>query len=286
MFRALITSICFAGLLGSLQGCSSLIANQTANMADDLSTAIYNSNDVDSVGQAIPTFLLVMDSMVEGNPDSAQLLKTAAQLNDAYAGVFVPEPERQAKISQKSLDYAWRALCAQNKSTCEWSALDYAGFEQAVAGLGQKDLPYAYTLAVSWLNWIRTHSDNWNAIAELPRSEAILRQVVVLDDTYEDGMAHLYLGGIATLLPPALGGKPEQGRAHFERAIEISQGNNMMVKVVYAQQYARMLFDQELHHRLLTEVVTGDPNISGYVLINTVAQEQAAELLASESDYF
>lgn len=286
MFRALSTGICLLALLSSLQGCSSLIANQTASMADDLSTAIYNSNDVDSVGQAIPTFLLVMDSMVEGNPESAQLLKTAAQLNDAYAGVFVPEPERQAKISQKSLDYAWRALCAHDKSTCNWPELDYSSFEGELGRLNKKDLPYVYTLAVSWLNWIRAHSDDWNAIAELPRSELLLRQVVALDDSYENGMAHLYLGGIATLLPPALGGKPEVGRAHFERAIEISDDNNMMAKVVYAQQYARMMFDQELHHRLLTEVVTGDPNVPGYVLINTVAQEQATALLASESDYF
>ena len=49
---------------------------------------------------------------------------------------------------------------------------------------------------------------------------------------------------------------------------------------------ARLMFDQPLHHRLLTEVVQGDPNIHNYVLINTVAQRQAAALLESEADYF
>ena len=73
---------------------------------------------------------------------------------------------------------------------------------------------------------------------------------------------------------------------HFERAIEISNGHNMMAKVVYASQYARMMFDQELHHRLLTEVIDGDPNMPGYVLINTVAQQEAAVLLADEAEYF
>lgn len=286
MAKALITGLTLLVFLGSTQGCSSLISSQTSKLADDISTAIYNNNDVESVGQAIPTFLVLIDSMIEGNPESADLLKTGAQLNDAYAGVFVAEPERRSKLSGKSLDYAWRSLCIHEEDYCEWQQLDFDAFDQAVAGLEPEDLPYAYTLAVSWLNWIRVHSDDWNAVAELPRSERILKQVVALDDSYDNGMAHLYLGGIATLLPPALGGKPEQGRQHFERAIEISGGNNMMAKVVYADQYARLMFDQELHHRLLTEVVEGDPNVPDYVLINTVAQREAQVLLADEADYF
>ncbi len=280
------TGLLLVALLISLQGCSSLISSQTSKMADDLSSAIYNNNDIESVGQALPTFLVLIDGMIESSPESEDLLKTGAQLNDAYAGVFVAEADRRSKLSAKSLDYAWRSMCAYEEDFCDWRQMDYDSFDQAVAELEEDDLPYAYTLAVSWLNWIRANSEDWNAVAELPRSERILKQVVALDDDYDNGMAHLYLGGIATLLPPALGGKPEQGKMHFERAIEISNGHNMMAKVVYASQYARMMFDQELHHRLLTEVIDGDPNMPGYVLINTVAQQEAAVLLADEAEYF
>ncbi len=286
MVRALITGLALVAFLGVAQGCSNIVASQTSKLADDISSAIYDSNDVETVGESIPTFLVLIDSMIKGNPDSADLLKSGAQLNDAYAGVFITEPERRSKLSTKSLDYAWRSICVHDEDMCGWRELDYGAFDQAVAGLDEDDLPYAYTLAVSWLNWIRVHSDDWNAVAELPRSERILKQVVALDDSYDNGMAHLYLGGIATLLPPALGGKPEQGRQHFERAIEISGGRNMMAKVVYADQYARMMFDRELHHRLLTEVIEGDPNVPDYVLINTVAQQEARVLLADEADYF
>lgn len=286
MRKTLSTGLMLLALLASLQGCSSLVASQASKLADGISGAIYNSNDVESVGQAIPTFLVLIDSMIESNPEDPDLLKTGAQLNDSYAGVFVAEPERRSKLSTKSLDYAWRSLCAYEQGFCEWQQMDYLAFDQAVAELEEDDLPYAYTLAVSWLNWIRANSEDWNAVAELPRSERILQQVVALNDSYDNGMAHLYLGGIATLLPPALGGKPELGKMHFERAIEISDGKNMMAKVVYAEQYARMMFDQDLHHRLLTEVIDGDPEIPGFVLINTVAQKEAKLLLADEADYF
>jgi hypothetical protein len=229
---------------------------------------------------------VLVDSMIESNPEDADLLRTGASLNDAYAGVFVPEPERQSKLSAKSLDYAWRSVCSYEEEYCAWRSMDFSEFDKAVQQLKPGDLPYAYTLAVSWLNWIRANSDDWNAVAELPRPERILQRVVELDDSYENGMAHLYLGGIATLLPPALGGKPEKGKQHFERAIAISEGQNLMAKVVYARQYARLVFDQELHHRLLTDVLAGDPNVPGYVLINTVAQQEAMALLAEEAAYF
>jgi hypothetical protein len=36
----------------------------------------------------------------------------------------------------------------------------------------------------------------------------------------------------------------------------------------------------------LSEVLAADPNVSGLVLANTVAQQQAKELLAESDDYF
>ena len=110
--------------------------------------------------------------------------------------------------------------------------------------------------------------------------------IILLDETYQDGGAHLYLGVLNTFLPPALGGKPDEGKQHFERAIELSRGKNLIIKVIYARQYARLLFKRQLHDRLLKEVLNAKPNIPGYTLLNTLAQEQAKELLNSADEYF
>ena len=83
-----------------------------------------------------------------------------------------------------------------------------------------------------------------------------------------------------------MGGKPELGRNHFERAIKISRGKNLMAKVIYARQYARLVFDRELHDHLLQEVLEADPEVRGYTLLNTLAQREARELLKSGEDYF
>jgi hypothetical protein len=120
----------------------------------------------------------------------------------------------------------------------------------------------------------------------MSRVEAIMLRVVELDETWRDGGAYMYLGTLATLLPPALGGNPERGREYFEKAIQISKEKNLMVKVIYARQYARLVFDRELHDRLLGEVLKSEAHAPGYTLINTLARDQAEELLKTAENYF
>ena len=88
------------------------------------------------------------------------------------------------------------------------------------------------------------------------------------------------------ITPPGLGGKPEVGRKHFERAVELSGGRHMLTKVMFAEQYARLVFDRELHDRLLEEVLATDPAEPGLTLINVVAQKQATTLLESADAFF
>jgi len=124
------------------------------------------------------------------------------------------------------------------------------------------------------------------ALALIPRIELIMNTVVSLDEQYMDGGAHVFLGTIATILPPILGGKPDLAKEHFERGIELSDNKNLMVKVAFAKRYARLVYDRELHDRLLLEVLEASPDVPGYILINTLAKSEARQLLDSANDYF
>ena len=59
-----------------------------------------------------------------------------------------------------------------------------------------------------------------------------------------------------------------------------------MTKVFLSHLYARLELEQELHDRLLNEVLAANPVVPGNTLINTYAQRQAALLLAESVDYF
>ena len=60
---------------------------------------------------------------------------------------------------------------------------------------------------------------------------------------------------------------------HFERAIELSGGKDLSIKVEYARRYARLVFDQELHDRLLTEVLNSPTEAQKLTLFNVLAKQ-------------
>jgi hypothetical protein len=97
---------------------------------------------------------------------------------------------------------------------------------------------------------------------------------------------HGYLGILNSLRPPALGGKPDVAREHFERAIALTGGRDLSIKVEYARRYARLVFDQELHDRLLTEVLDAPVDAPRMTLFNVLARQEAQTLLASSKEYF
>ena len=269
-----------------LSGCSYFISSATVDMTENLSRAILNNNDLATVEAGGPAYLLMVDSLLYRDPDNESLLRSAADVYTAYTDVFVKDKDRAKKLTDKALDYALRAMCIRRPDTCSFRRDSFQEFKHIIGAMGEKDVPNSFTLGSAWSAWIQTHREDWDAVAEIPRVEAIMARVVELDEAYGDGAAHVYLGVLATLLPPALGGKPDVGKQHFERALEISKDKNLMVKVLYARHYARLVFDRELHDRLLNAVLKANPDVPGYTLVNTLAQQQARELLDSSEDYF
>ncbi len=271
-------------LLFFMPACSRLMSSAGSKVADNLSCAILNHNDPETVKDASPAYLLMIDGFLRDDPDNASLLKAGAALYSAYGDIFIKDKLRAGKLTDKGLDYALRAMCIQQSSACSLKDKTFEEFEKIIASA--KDVAALYALGASWAGWIQARKDDWNAVADISKVESIMLQVVKLNEQYQEGAAHLYLGVLATLLPPAMGGKPEKGKTHFEKGIALSGGKNLMVKVVYARQYARLTFDRELHDRLLKEVTDANPNMPGYTLMNTLAQKEAKELLESADGYF
>lgn len=269
-----------------LSGCSTFISSATVSMTENLSHAIINNNDLETVRDGAPAYLLMIDSLLHENPDNESLLRAAVNLYTSYADVFVNDKTRAGKLTDKALGYAFHAICLRRSDACSLRDDRFQDFEKTISHMDVRDVPALYSLGIAWASWIQKHREDWNAVAEISRVEAIMKHVVQLDESWQDGTAHLYLGILATLIPPALGGKPDEGLRHFERAIEISGGKNLMIKVICARQYARLVFDREMHDQLLQEVLKANPDVYGYVLGNTLAQQQAKELLESAEDYF
>lgn len=270
----------------ALAGCSSLMTSATSGMAGNLSAAILNQDDPETVRDGAPAFLLMLDSFVEGSPDDPAMLAAASDLYAAYGTLFVDDPARAQRLTGRSLDYGRRALCATEKRTCSIANAGFRDFGPVLSSLDADDVATLYSYALSKLAWIQARSGDMGAVAELPKAEAALARVRTLDARYREAEVERYLGVLATIRPPALGGRFDEGRTHFERAIELSQGRDLGARVDYARYYARTLYERELHDRILGEVIEADPHADGLTLLNVIAQREAEELLASGDDYF
>lgn len=284
--KLMVRSCCGALSALSLIGCATVMATAGSGLAGNLNVAIMNQDDPELVRDGAPAYLLMLDSFVEGAPENEAVLSAAAELYSAYGVVFVDDPNRARKLTTRGRSYGQRTLCAADELACGLWKRNYENFMAGLQALKAKDVAAIYTFGLSWIAYIQAHSDDWSALAKLPQVQATLVRVQELDPLYQQANVEHFLAVLDTIRPPALGGDFEAGLAHYERAMLISKGQDLSIKVDYARYYARTLYDRELHDRLLNEVLAAEPVVRGFTLFNTLAQEEAQALLGSADDYF
>jgi hypothetical protein len=286
---AFAAALC-ATLLG---GCASLVQKAGDRFADNLSRAILDNEDPATVRDGLPAYLLLLDSLLlepvagqgASTPPAPGMLYAAATLNGAYAGNFTgDDAERARRLAGKGFAYARRGVCLEDAPLC--AAIDGGGEEFSAIVANDTHVAAMYALATAWAGFLQANSSEWGAIADLPKIERLLLRVVELAPGHDHGQAYVYLGVLNSLRPEAVGGKPAEGRAYFEKAIAASGGRNLYAKTLFAQYYARLVFDQALHDALLNEVIAADPKAPGFTLMNTLAQDRARKLLETGKDYF
>ena len=264
-----------------LSGCA------VTQLPDNLSRAMLNQDDPSVVAAGAPAYLLMLDALILTYPENERFLLAGAQLYGAYAGVFAQDEEQAAGMADKAMEYARRALCEYDDKACD---LVDGPADDLLSGLkaryDESDIEIFYAYGAAWAGWIQANTSDWNAIAQVGKVKTLMQWVAGYDEGYDNATVQVYLGVLESQLPPSVGGKPEIGQAHFEKAIELTEGQHLMAKVLYAKQFARLMFEQELHDRLLQEVLDADPYAEGLTLVNRLAQRQAAVLLAESADYF
>lgn len=256
------------------------------NFSRNLSRAVHNSDDINTIADGLPAYLILIDSMLEDDPEDISMLNASASLTNAYAGIFVNDLDRQKRMVQKAFNRASKAMCLYEEKTCDIANKSFDELQLIVKAMDEADISMLYVLGSAWASWIQVNKEDWNAIAKIASVKLIMNKIVELNEFHENASAHLYLGVLNSLIPSVMGGKPELGKQHFEKAIALSNNKNLMAKVLYAKHYSRLIYDRELHDKLLDEVLSATTRHKGMTLINTLAQQQARELKASADDYF
>ncbi|MDP6616051.1 MAG: TRAP transporter TatT component family protein [Gammaproteobacteria bacterium] len=269
-----------------LTGCSSVVSSVSEDFSASLSSAMLNQEDPELVREALPAYMLLLDSMIDSYPDDVDTLSAGAKLYAVYGAALVNEPHRAAVLTSRAREYGERALCSAEENACELGGLDFDSYLEIIHSIDGDDVEALYSYSLANLAWIRANSHDYGALAGLPKVEASLEHIMELRPGELAASTCMYLGILNTLRPAALGGEPDIGRMWFERGIRLSDGNDLSIKVEYARGYGRLIYNRELHDRLLNEVLAADVKQSDLTLFNMLAQEQAAKLLESADEYF
>lgn len=286
--RPIVRSTIAVVLVLALSGCAAVLQRAADGLSNGLTAGVSNHDDIDTVADGLPAYLLLLDGLIEGDPDNAALLLSAAKLYGTYAGGFVHDAARAKRLSDRSFAYAKRGICARDEGFCQqFDDSDFDRFNAFVAArVTAKDVDATYTLASSWVGWLRADTADWGRIADLPRIETLLNRINELAPAHDHGNVLAYLGVLDCLRPESLGGKPTRGQERLQAADAVDAGKNLLPKVLSAEYCARLLFDQEAHDRMLADVLAADANVPGLTLSNTIAKRRAAELVESGKDYF
>lgn len=283
-YFAFIVSLSFL-----FHGCiTQLTIGAASGIIDGGFEAMNRETDLQIASQAIPADLKLLDGLILKAPDDYDLLLLGAQGYTSYALGFV-EDSSKARASLfyiRARDYGLRILFKNADFKKNFSG-DITDFKNALNEFGKDDVPAIFWTANAWGSYINLNRDNLDALADLPKVEAMMNFVLKYNESFFYGGAHLFFGTIQASLPAMFGGDTASARVHFEKAIQFSDGKFLMIYYYYAKSYAVMVQNKELFESLLHKVINAPENLlPDQNLANEIAKAKAEELLKNENDYF
>ena len=264
-----------------------MTVGSAATLLEDVAKSSYKQSDLRVIREGMPAYLMLIDGMVEAVPDNARLLITAAQAYASFASAFVENEDKDfaRALYKKAKAYALRSL--EIRGLKDPVSIPFEEFEAGLNRLGQDDVAYMFWTATCWGSWIRLNLGSMAAIAELPRVEALMKRVLVLDEQFYYGGPHLFMGIWFASRPKIAGGDLAKAQHHFQKALAFGQNQFLMTQIYYADQYARKTFDKDLFVATLENVLeTPADSIPELTLLNTVAHKRAKAMLEQVDEYF
>ena len=286
-------------LVVTISGCS--LKTYAINMVGDAlaeGNSVYETDDdLELVGGALPFGLKLTESLLEQSPNHQGLLLTASRGFVLYSYGYVHyEAElemdddldrarvvrtRARKLYLRGARYSLRAL-----------ERDHPGFEQqlttdphaAVAGVrADEDVALLYWTAAALGLAISVSTDDAALLARLPEVEAMVDRALELDESWEDGALHEFK---VVLAGGGTGARDyESIRRHYERALELSNGQHAGLYIAYAEAVSVPTQNAAEFHTLIQKALSVDPNADPQTrLVNLLAHRRAHWLAARADD--
>jgi predicted anti-sigma-YlaC factor YlaD len=296
-------SILIVGVASSLATACSVNRYAINKLGDALSgsnTTFASDDDPDLVGQAVPFSLKLIESLLASSPNHQGLLLAAASGFTEYSYAFVqPQADsigdtdvaqatllraRARRLNLRARDYGLRGLEVRHKHFTEQLRTDArAAVRVATAG----DVSLLYWTAASWGSAIVLSKDIPELVADQLLVEALIDRALELNEGFDGGAIHTFLVSYEFARQGAAGDPVARARAHFQRAVSLSNGRDAAPFVAYAEAVSLGTQDRAEFESVLGKALAIDPDANPERrLANLVMQRRARWLLSRAPDLF
>jgi len=287
-------------LLGS--GCSirRIATNKLSDALAEGGSTFASDDDPELVKAAVPFSLKLMESLLEENPQHKGLLLATASGFTQYSYAFVQEEADE--LEDKDVNGAAELRTRARKLYLRGRNYGLRGLEVPHPGFGKrlqsdpkaaaaiataKDVPLLYWTVVSWAAAISVSKDNPELIADLPKVEALIDRVLILDEAFDHGAVHTFLITYEMGRRGGEGDPAARARQHFQRALQLSGGEMAGPFVAFAEAVSVQRQDQTQFKSLLEKALAINPDSKPeWRLANLIMQRRARWLLGRADELF
>lgn len=295
--RAGLAMLAFAVLAS---GCSvqRFAANKIGDTLVSSGTTYSSDDDPELIAAALPFSLKLMESVLASTPEHRALLAATSAGFTQYAYAFVQQEadaiafddsdrawvewNRARRMYLRARDYGLRGL---DVAVPGFSATLRATPAGAVARAGATEVDLLYWTAASWAAAIALGKDDPSLVADLPLVSALIDRALAVDADWDRGAIHSFLATYEMARRDATGTLDDRiarARAHFDRAIALSEGKAAGPYVSWAESVCVPKEDRECFEEMLRAAMKINPDdYPPMRLANTIFQRRAAWLLAN-----
>jgi predicted anti-sigma-YlaC factor YlaD len=296
--------------LVAISGCSinqlavNVLADTLAGGDGGGASTFTSDPDPELVGDALPFALKLYELVLEDAPEHEGLLLATGSGFVSYANAFVATPASMLPLEewdrQQEMQGRAKALYLRGRGyLIRGLEVRYPGFRDALfaqetdelqAYLGEmeeEDVPYLYWTGAAWVAAFALDTFDLELAFSVTKAELLMMQALELDPDFNDGAIHSFLLQYYASLPPSLGGDKEKAEYHYQRALEVADGNLAGPYVSYAETFAIPSQDVDLFVSLMEQALAVD--VDAYPsarLINVLTQEKAEWYLENLEDFF
>ena len=282
-----------------LSGCSinRIAVNKLGNALAGSGTTFAADNDPELIEAAVPFSLKLMESLLDASPRHEGLLLAAAGGFTKYAYGFVQQEadrlddtdvaraaaarNRARLLYLRARDYGLRGLDVRREG---FAARLRSNPREAVRSAAPRDVPLMYWTAAAWGAAIALSKNNPEMIADLPVVEALIDRSLELDEAFDAGAIHGFLITYELARQGSAGSPEQRARAHFARAVELSNGQLASPYLSLAEGVSVQRQDRREFDSLLARALAIDPDARPEWRLTNIIMQRRARWLQSKAD--